>query len=92
MAQYMLSSHRNVFIFTRRIHLIYKKAVYKVKYILTPFLKVFFCVERFRPIIRLANNSQEKFRILNVPHVGSLCFLDSDKSVFCRELGKETGD
>ena len=41
--------------------------------------------------MRLANNSQEKLTILNVPHVGSLVFLDSDK-IFYKELGKETRD
>ena len=31
----------------------------------------FFCVKRFQPIIRLA--------ILNVPHMGFLCYLNSDE-------------
>ena len=70
----------------------YKKAVYKIKYILTPFLKGVFCVKRFCPIMRLANNSQEELTILNVPHIGSLVFLDSDKIFFYKELGKETRD
>lgn len=42
--------------------------------------------------MRLANNSQEELTILNVPHIGSLVFLDSDKIFFYKELGKETGD
>ena len=42
-------------------------------------------------IKQLANNSQEKFRILNVPHIRSLCFLDSDKSVFVRNLVRKQG-
>ena len=33
-------------------------------------------VKRFRPIIRVANNSQEKFTVLHAPHVGFLCYLD----------------
>ena len=31
-----------------------------------------FCVKRFRPIIRVKNNSQEKFTILRVPQMGSV--------------------
>ena len=42
--------------------------------------------------MRLANNSQEELTILNVPHIGSLVFLDSDKIFFYKELGKETRD
>ena len=30
-------------------------------------------------MVRLANNNQEKFTILNVPHTGFLCYLDSDE-------------
>ena len=37
---------------------------------------MFFCVKRFRPIIRVAKNRQEKLTILHVPHIGSLCYLD----------------
>ena len=36
---------------------------------------VFFCVKRFRPIIRVENNGQEKFAIFHVPHIGFLCYL-----------------
>ena len=39
----------------------------------------FFCVKRFRPIIRVENNSQEKFTILHVPQIGFLCYLDSEE-------------
>ena len=35
----------------------------------------FLCVKRFRPIIKVENNSQEKFTILHVPHIGFLCYL-----------------
>ena len=43
-------------------------------------LKGYFCVERFRRTIRVANNRQEKFTILHVPHIGFLCsYLDSDE-------------
>ena len=40
-------------------------------------LKGVFGVKRFRPVIGVANNSQEKFTILHVPHAGFLCYLDS---------------
>ena len=33
------------------------------------FKECFFAVKRFQPIIRVANNGQEKFTILCVPHV-----------------------
>ena len=41
--------------------------------------------------MRLANNSQEKLTILNVPHIGSLVFLDSDKIFFIRNLVRKQG-
>ena len=40
---------------------------------------MFFCVKRFRPIIRVENNSQEKFTVLHVPYIGFMCYLDSVK-------------
>ena len=44
-----------------------------------------FCVNRFWPIIRVANNSQENITILHVPHIGFLCyFIDSDKLLLLR--------
>ena len=45
------------------------------------FERVFFCVcvKRFWPIIRVANNSQEKFIILHVPYIGFLCYSDWDE-------------
>ena len=55
------------------------KAVDKIKRLLTPFLKGFFFDKRFGPILRVANNSQEKFTILHVPDIGLLCYLDSDE-------------
>ena len=39
----------------------------------------FVCVKWFWPIIRVANNSQEKFIILHVPHIGFLCYSDWDE-------------
>ena len=33
------------------------------------------CVKRCRPIIRVKNNSQEKFAIFHVPHIGFLGYL-----------------
>ena len=38
-----------------------------------------FCVKRFRPIIRVENDSQEKFPILHVPQIGFVCYLDSEE-------------
>ena len=31
------------------------------------------------PNVRVKNNSQEKLTILRVPHVGFLCYLDSEE-------------
>ena len=39
----------------------------------------FFCVKRFWPITRIENNSQEKFTILHVPHIGFLCYSNWDQ-------------
>ena len=52
--------------------LTYKKAVYE-----TIYLNSIFSVKRFRPIIRLAKKSQEKFTVVNIPDIGFLCYLDS---------------
>ena len=41
--------------------------------------------------MRLANNSQEKLTILNIPHIGSLVFLDSDKIFLIRNLVRQQG-
>ena len=35
--------------------------------------------EMYLPIIRVANNSQEKFTISLVPHIGFLCYSDWDE-------------
>ena len=40
---------------------------------------MFFCVKGFQPIIRVENNSQEKFTVLHVPYIGFMCYLDSVK-------------
>ena len=37
------------------------------------------CIKRFWPIIRVANDSQEKFIILHVHHIGFLCHSDWDE-------------
>ena len=37
------------------------------------------CVKRFRPIKIVANNSQEKFTVLHITHIGFLCYFDSDE-------------
>ena len=47
--------------------------------IILHFERVFFCVQRFWPIINVGNNSQEKFTILHVPHIGFLCYSDWDE-------------
>ena len=39
----------------------------------------FFCVKRFWPITRVENNSQEKFTILHVLHIGFLCYSGWDQ-------------
>ena len=43
-----------------------------------------FWLNRFQPIVRVANKSQEKFTTLQVPFIGFLCFLDSDKILLLR--------
>ena len=41
-------------------------------------------------IIRVTNNSQEKFTILHVPLIGFLCYT---KTIFCyKEVGLNTRD
>ena len=54
------------------------KAVYAIKCIYTPLWKGVFCVKRFWPITRVENNSQEKFTILHVPHIGFFCYWNWD--------------
>ena len=55
------------------------KAVYAIKRIYTPLWKGVFGVKRFWPITRVENNSQEKFTILHVPHIGFLCYSNWDQ-------------
>ena len=43
------------------------------------FNRCFFCVKGFQPIVRVENNSQEKFTVLHVPHIGFLCYLESEE-------------
>ena len=40
---------------------------------------MFFGVKRFQPIIRVENNSQEKFAILHVPHIEFLSYSVSQE-------------
>ena len=49
-----------------------KKNVFKLF-----FERMFLCVKRFRPIIRVGNNSNEKLKvkISHVPHIEFLCYL-----------------
>ena len=77
----MLSPHRNVLIFTQEcINL--QKGSLRYKMSLNFILKgclFCVCVKRFWPIIRVANNSQEKFIILHVPLIGFLCYSNWDE-------------
>ena len=41
--------------------------------------RVFFRVKRFQPIIRVEKTYPRKFTILHVPHIGFLCYLDSEE-------------
>ena len=43
------------------------------------FERVVFCVKLFWPITRVKNNSQEKFTILHVPHIGFFCYSNWDQ-------------
>ena len=52
---------------------------------------MFYCVKRFGPIIRVENNSQVKFTTLHVPHIGLLCYLDSDEIFFIKKLVRKQG-
>ena len=71
----MCFPHMGMFSFTQT----HRKAVYAIMY-LNSILKgcFFFVLKDFDQsyIVRVANNSQEKFTILHVPHVGFLCYLE----------------
>ena len=56
--------------------LTYKKVVYENN-------KIYFnsVLKVFNPSLNLANNSQEKFIILNVSRIGFLCYLDSEENM-----------
>ena len=45
----------------------------------------FFCVKRFWPITRVENNSQEKFTILRVPHIGFLWYSNWDQFFYMED-------
>ena len=45
--------------------------------------------KRFQPIIRVVNNSQEKFTILHVPHIGFLCYLTQTRFCCKKVCGKQ---
>ena len=55
------------------------KVVYAIKCTYTPLSNGVFCVKRFWPVTRVENNSQEKFTILHVPHIGFLCYSNWDQ-------------
>ena len=58
--------------------LVVKKSQFTKKMSLNSIFKGCHFVKGFRPILRVANNSQEKFT-LHVPDIGILCYLDSDE-------------
>ena len=74
-----LSSCWNAFVFIQRMHKPTKGSLWNKMYLNFIFKGCFFCVKRFRPIIRVENNCKEKFTILYLPHMGFLCYLDPDK-------------
>ena len=79
MAQYTFLTY---FHFHREGKKLQKGSLRNKMYLKSIFKECFFGVKRFGPIIRVANNGQEKFRsleVLCVPDVGFLCYLDSDK-------------
>lgn len=76
MAHYMLSSHRK-FSFSHRECMNLQKGSLWNK---TSFFKDIFCVKRFWPIVRVANNSHEKFTVVH-PHAQFLYLLDSQNFV-----------
>ena len=74
-----LSPRKNDSLFYTEIASSYRKAVYKkTRRFKNPILKGFFSVQRIETIIRVANDSQEKFSISNVLYQGFLCYLDLD--------------
>ena len=69
-----------MFSFSHRECINLQKGSLQNKMYLNSIFKGFFlCVKRFRPIIRVENNSQEKFTVLHVPYIGFMCYLDSVK-------------
>ena len=72
-------SHIGMFSFLHRECINLHEDRLRNKIHLHSFLKgCFFCVKRFWPITRVENNSQEKFTILHVPHIGFLCYSNWD--------------
>ena len=70
----------NVLIFTQSINL-HEGRLHNKMHLRSTLKDCFFCVKRFWPITRVENNSQAKFTILNVPHIGFLCYSNWDQ--FC---------
>ena len=73
--------HIKMFSFLRRECLRLQKGSLQNKMCLNSAFKDVFCVKRFPLIIRVANNKQEKFTVLHVPHIGFLFYLDVDEIV-----------
>ena len=72
----MCFPHIGMFSFLHRECINLLKGHLRNKMYLNSILKGCFYVKRFWPIIRVANNNQEKFTILHVPHIGFLCYSD----------------
>ena len=75
------SWHRPLHVFTPWClicHWLSKKVSLQKKMSLNSIFKGCHFVKGFRPILRVANNSQKKFT-LHVPDIGILCYLDSDE-------------
>ena len=85
MPLYMLSSHRK-FSFSHRECMNLQKGSLWNK---TSFFKDIFCVKRFWPIVRVANNGHEKFTVVH-PRARFLYLLDSQNFV-TRKLFKNKG-
>ena len=72
--------HIELFDFHTENALTYKKAVYEIKCIETPFLKMFFFFcKRIATNHKSYKQKPRKVRILHVPQIGFLCYLDSSE-------------
>ena len=76
----VLSPHRNVLIFTQRMHKPTGRPFTQLNTFTLHFQRVFLCAKRFSA--RVENSSQGKFTILHVPHIGFLNIITTDTR-FC---------